>query len=509
MGGGATELSGPDLEKGVDVADLAPGVPLLGHAAGEPVVLVRVGEDVRAVGATCTHYGGPLAEGLVDGDTLRCPWHHACFDLRTGDAIGAPALAGVACWDVTRKGDLVAVRTKRTAPQRTPKTSPSSVVIVGAGAAGAACVEVLRKEGYAGTITMLGAGEGPVDRPNLSKDYLAGTAPEEWLPLGDVAAHADVLATNPATAIDTANKTVTTKDGKTISYGALLYAPGAEPTRLGIDGAGAPHVFTLRSVTDSRAIIARAARAKQAVVIGASFIGLEVAASLVKRGLEVHVVAPDPAPLGKVLGEALGARIKALHESKGVRFHLGTTPKAITEAAVTLANGEIVPADLVVMGVGVKPRLALAEAAGLAVDRGVVVDEELRASAPGVWAAGDVARYPEPRLGERVRIEHWALAERHGQAAARSMLGAGRPFTDVPFFWSAHYDVQISYVGHAPTYDDVEVFGSLERDDAAVAYRRGGKVLAVATINRDRISLAVEAAMEKNDLGAVEEIVRS
>ncbi len=527
MGGGATELTGPDLEKGVTLAELAPGKPLLGHAHGEAVVLVRTGDDVRAIGASCTHYGGPLAEGLVVGGTIRCPWHHACFDLATGRALGAPALGDVACWEVAKQGELVQVRAKKDAPRPKPAKSPSSVVIVGAGAAGAACVEMLRKEGYDGPITMLGAEEpGPVDRPNLSKDYLAGTAPEEWIPLGSRERYeelrCELLPTSPVTAIDTSKKTVTTKDGKTIAFDALLYAPGAEPSRLPIPGAERAHV--LRTLADSRAIIEKAkpevppsggptapkapAKPKRAVVIGASFIGLEAAASLVARGVEVHVVGPEEVPLARVLGDALGARVRAIHESKGVKFHLGTKPKAIGEKSVTLESGEELACDLVVLGVGVKPRVALAETAGLEVDGGVVVDAELRASAAGVWAAGDVARYPDHRTGEGVRIEHWVVAERQGQHAARAMLGKSGAYRDVPFFWSAHHGVQISYVGHASSWDAVEVKGDLAKDDAAVVYRRGGKVLAVATLNRDATSLAVEAAMEKNDDAAIEAALR-
>jgi NADPH-dependent 2,4-dienoyl-CoA reductase/sulfur reductase-like enzyme/nitrite reductase/ring-hydroxylating ferredoxin subunit len=510
MGGGATELTGPDLAAGVAFEELTDGKPLLGHAGGEAVIVVRVGDDVHAIGASCTHYGGPLAEGLVVGHTVRCPWHHACFDLKTGEAIGAPALADNACYEVARAGALVQVRTKKDAPKRKAKKgAPKSVVIVGAGAAGAACVEMLRKEGYAGTITMIGTEEpGPVDRPNLSKDYLAGTAPEEWIPLGSRERYAqlkvELLTGTPVTSIDAAAKKVTLEGGRTIGYDALLLATGGEPSRLPIEGGTLPHVHTLRSLADSRGIIENAKTARRAVVVGASFIGLEVAASLVARGLEVHVVGPEPVPLARALGEALGAHVQKLHESKGVKFHLGTTPKAITATSVLLAKGEPIEADLVVLGVGVKPRVGLAEAAGLKVDNGVVVDERLRTSAAGIWAAGDIARYPDPRVGEHVRIEHWVVAERQGQHVARAMLGSDAPYLDTPFFWSAHYDLSISYVGHAPGYDSVEVFGSIDNNDAAIAFRKNGKTLAVATVNRDKLSLAVDAAMARNDLPGVD-----
>ena len=451
---------------------------------------------------------------MVD-DTIRCPWHHACFSLRTGAAVGAPALPDNACYETLRTGALVQVRGKKepgSTTSRSATTAPSSIVVVGAGAAGAACVEMLRKENYEGPITMIGAEEpGPVDRPNLSKDYLAGNAPEEWIPLGSQQRYAELrvelLPTATVTAIDTTTQHVTLGDGRMVPYGALLLATGAEPSVLPIDGARLPHVATLRTLADSRAIIERAKTSKRAVVIGASFIGLEVAAALIARGLEVHVVGPEAIPLARVLGDALGAHVRSLHEAKGVRFHLGTTPKAIREGQVDLSNGETLEADLVVMGVGVKPRVALAEAAGLEVDNGVVVDEWLRTNARAVWAAGDIARYPDPRAGQLVRVEHWVVAERQGQHAARSMLGAPSPYRDVPFFWSAHYDVQISYVGHAPRYDAIEVYGSLAANDAAVAYRRKGKTLAVATLNRDRLSLSIEAALEASDFSAVDALL--
>lgn len=507
MGSGAHELKGPDLGKGIAFAEIVPDVPLLGHANGEPVLLVRLGDEVHAIGATCTHYSGPLAEGLVVGGTVRCPWHHACFDVRTGEAHGAPALADLPCYRVERSGDLVQVRTKKNAPAKKPASPPSSVVIVGAGAAGIACATTLRKEGYGGPITMIGAEEpGPVDRPNLSKDYLAGTAPDEWIPIG-LPDGVELVANDPATDIDVRAKQVKTKSGRSLAYDALLYATGAEPSRLPIPGADHPHVHTLRTLADSRRIIDHARQ--KAVIVGASFIGLEAAAALLARKIEVHVVGPETVPLARVLGEQVGRFVERVHQEKGVVFHLGTTPKAIGARSVELADGTTLDCDVVVLGVGVKPRVALARAAGLAVDDGVVVDELLRTSAPSVWAAGDVARYPDPRLGESIRVEHWVVAERQGQSVARTMLGATAPYRDVPFFWSNHHDVTLAYVGHASRFDDVQIHGSLDARDAAVTYRLGGKIIAVLTINRDLTSLRVEAAMANGSAGDIEAALRA
>jgi NADPH-dependent 2,4-dienoyl-CoA reductase/sulfur reductase-like enzyme/nitrite reductase/ring-hydroxylating ferredoxin subunit len=499
---GETQLSGPDLSQGISTADLADGGQVVGHTGGEAVLVVRRGDEIFAVGATCTHYGGPLGEGLVVHDTVRCPWHHACFSLRTGEAVRAPALNPISSYRVDREGDKLFVRDKMDlAPQRTA-SGPDPVVIVGAGAAGNAVAETLRKEGYGGRIVLIGPEPDlPYDRPNLSKDYLAGNAPEEWIPLRPRDFYderrIELLLGTPVTAIDPQAKTVTLKDGRTLGWGALVLATGAEPIRLQIPGFDLPHVHLLRSLADSRAIIEKAKSAKRAVVLGASFIGLEAAAALRTRGLEVTVAAPEDRPLGRVMGPDLGDFIRGLHEEHGVVFKLGTKPAAITASEVRLDNGESLPADLVVAGIGVRPRVALAEAAGLAVDNGVLVDERLRTSAPGIWAVGDIARWPDPHSGERIRVEHWVVAERQGQAAARSILGNEERFEAVPFFWSQHYDVSINYVGHAVKWDSADLDGSPAERNATVTFKTAGRVAAVATIFRDKESLEAELAMER------------
>jgi NADPH-dependent 2,4-dienoyl-CoA reductase/sulfur reductase-like enzyme/nitrite reductase/ring-hydroxylating ferredoxin subunit len=499
---GATELSGPDLAQGIAASDLQDGATLLGHADGEAVLLVKHGAELFAVGATCTHYGGPLAEGLVVGDTVRCPWHHACFSLRTGEALAAPALNPVACFEVQeREQRLYVIGKKEPKPEAvTLRSGLSSVVIIGGGAAGHAAAEMLRRESYVGKLTVLSADSAPpVDRPNLSKDYLAGTAPEEWIPLRPpeffASQRIELVLGARVTRIDVEQKRVVTEDGKAYDYNALLLATGAAPVRLTLPGADLPHVHYLRTLADSRAIIAKLAGAKRAVVIGSGFIGLEAAASLKKRGLEVHVVSPDARPLEKVLGPELGELVRKLHEEQGVTFHLGQQVRAIDAHEVTLSDGSKLGADLVIVGIGVRPELGLAEGAGLALERGVSVNQYLETSVPGIFAAGDIARWPDPHSGENIRVEHWAVAERQGQIAARNMLGQNQACDFVPFFWSAHYDVTISYVGHAENWDRLEIDGDIEKRDCRVSYYRGTHKLAVATINRDLESLRAETEL--------------
>jgi 3-phenylpropionate/trans-cinnamate dioxygenase ferredoxin reductase subunit len=501
--------SGPDLAQGVPLADLAEGAMVSGHVGDESVLLVRQGGELFAVAAHCTHYSGPLADGLVVGDTIRCPWHHACFSLRTGQPLRPPALNDLKRWRVEERDGKAFVG--EALPEARPPTLataglPDSVVIVGGGAAGNAAAETLRREGYQGPITLFSADSAlPCDRPNLSKDYLAGTAQPEWIPLRSEDFYAeqriDVRLDARVVRLDPARKTLILADGGQVGYGALVLATGAEPVRLSVPGADLPHVRVLRTVADSDALIARAGSARRCVVVGASFIGLETAASLRHRGLDVQVVAPEARPMERVLGPALGDMVKALHEAHGVVFHLGATVAEITPDRVRLSTGEELEADLVVVGIGVRPQLTLAQEAGLAVDRGVTVDAFLQTSAAGVYAAGDIARWPDPITGDRIRVEHWALAERHGMFAARNILGGRQPFTEAPFFWSQHYDVVINYVGHAEQWDRLEVDGDPAAHDCAVTYWRGGRKLAVATVGRDLDSLRAEVALEQEGAG--------
>ena len=506
MSDSKSETTGPDLTAGVAIDTIGDGKMLAGRVGEDAVLLARRGGQFFAIGATCTHYGGPLAEGLMVDGTVRCPWHHACFNLRTGEALHAPALSPVSCWSTEVRGDKVFVRAKieTTPSRRVARTDemPQKIVIVGGGAAGFAAAEMLRRQQFQGSIVMLSDDDAPpVDRPNLSKDYLAGNAPEEWVPLrgGDFYAeqHIDLRLKTSVAGIDVRSHEIALANGSKVAYDRLLLATGAEPVRLPLPGMDLPHVHTLRTLRDCRAIIAQAGSARRAVVMGASFIGLEVAASLRARDIEVHVVAPEKRPMERILGPQMGDFVRSLHEEHGVIFHLEDAATSIDARQVRLKSGGTIEAELVVVGVGVRPRLTLAEKAGLAIDRGVTVNEYLETGAPGIFAAGDIARWPDPHSGASIRVEHWVVAERQGQTAALNMLGGREKFVAAPFFWSQHYDMPINYVGHAETWDELAVEGDIAARDCVLRYKRNGRVLAVASIYRDADSLLSEAAMER------------
>jgi NADPH-dependent 2,4-dienoyl-CoA reductase/sulfur reductase-like enzyme/nitrite reductase/ring-hydroxylating ferredoxin subunit len=496
--------TGPDLTKGIALAAFPENGMLVGHAGEDEVLLVRRGNDVFALSPHCTHYHGPLAEGLVVGHTLRCPWHHACFDLHSGEAVAAPAFDPLDRWNVEQRDGMIFVGEKLPKSKSRPRKQKTSgrIVIAGGGAAGFAAAEMLRRLGYGDDIVMFSDDTAaPVDRPNLSKDYLAGSAPEEWVPLRPNDYYAgngiDLRLGTPIAAVNPRDRHVVLADGGTLAFDRLLLATGAEPVRIPVPGAASSDVFTLRSLDDCRKIIARAESAKRVLVIGASFIGLEVAASLRTRGLEVHVVAPEARPMEKVLGPQLGDVIRALHEEKGVHFHLQATVGRFENGHATLTNGSVFDADFAVMGAGVRPRTALAQSAGLALDRGIAVNSHLETSAPGIYAAGDIARWPDRHYGAAIRVEHWVVATRQGQTAARNMLDQHEAFTTVPFFWSQHYDMPINYVGHAESWDEICVEGDLRAKDGLVRLRRGGRTMAVASVFRDLESLQAEAVMEQ------------
>jgi nitrite reductase/ring-hydroxylating ferredoxin subunit len=466
------------------------------------------GREIFAIGATCTHYGGPLGEGLFVEDTVRCPWHHACFSLRTGEALAAPALNATSCWRIERRDGRIFARDKipevgRQMPATLgPTDGPSGrMVIIGGGGAGNAAAEMLRRGGYAGGVTIISDdAAAPYDRPNLSKDYLAGTAPEEWIPLRPPKFYADngieLRLGTTATAIDTARRHVML-GGEELGFDKLLLATGAEPIRLQVPGADLPHVRTLQ-------LARRQSRPDCPRPKGNSCRRGRRQLHWTRSGRRA-ASSPGRGPCRGTRSAADGARTGA----GARRFRTATARESWRRVPSRPHGGRHRSrtgsarqrrSDRRRHRRGRNRRAAalhLAQQAGLAIDRGVLVNEYLETSAPGIFAAGDIARWPDAYSGEQLRIEHWVVAERHGQTAARNMLGRRERYAAVPFFWSQHYDVSIDYVGHANAWDEIVQDGDPNTHDAALRFRQAGRTLAVATIFRGRESLLAEAAMER------------
>lgn len=499
---------GHDFAAGVVLDALAEGVAVAGFVGEADVVAVRRGTTVHLVGAKCSHYGAPLLQGRVEGERIVCPWHHAAFSLHDGATLKAPGLSPIACWSVRRQdGKVFAERrlplARRIAVTRRPP--PGRVAIVGAGAAAFSAVAELRQQGFGGAIDVFGAEpEAPYDRPKLSKAYLAKAVGDDKLPLdGTFLSTQHVDGGQPVRwhlghavkKLDLQARTLQLTDGDTHPYDACILATGARPALPGITGEKRAQVHVLRSAADARRLVRATEQVGHVLIVGASFIGLEAACALRKREVTVHVVGGGGAPLAKVLGPEIGERLRLLHQQQGVTFHPDARVVNIGARTATLTDGTELAADLVLLATGVTPATDVAQSAKLACDDGVLVDAQLRTADANVWAAGDVARWPWPKDGKPVRIEHWAVAEQMGRVAARNVLGSGEAFNEVPFFWTEHYAMKLRYVGHTRELVRHESFGDLPAGRAAVALYDAQGLGAVATVGCDQVSLACEAAM--------------
>ncbi|MET7246447.1 FAD-dependent oxidoreductase [Methylobacterium sp. EM32] len=501
----------PDFARGIPAGDLPEGAMIEGTLGEDKVLLLRRDGQVRAIGARCTHLGAPMGKGIVVEGEIRCPWHHARFSLETGEAVGAPAFDPLPCYRAEERDGRITVTGRREAASRPATKAPGRVVIVGGGAGGHACAEWLTRAGHGAAVTLVSDDpDPPYDRTFCSKQYLSGKAERGktlLAPESFYSGDGPRLLRDRVVSLDLGAEEVVTAGGERLAYDALVIATGAAPRRPDLPGFERPNVHTLRSLSDADALIAAASGARRIAVVGASFIGLEVAAAMVAREKTVTVVAPDAVPLVSVLGEAVGRFVQGLHEEKGVTFRLGREVAGFDGQALTLDDGSRIEADLVVLGTGVAPRTDLAEAAGLALAAkdeggGIAVDAYLAASAPGIYAIGDVASYPDPRSGQRLRVEHWVHAQRQGQHVARALLAGGTSgeaaaFTETPFFWSGHYGTSLRYVGHAGSAEDVRIEGEVDKGDFAVTYREDGRDAALATCKRDRRSLEAEAAWDR------------
>ena len=537
----------PDFVRVAATSDLADGEMRQVSAGGTDVLLARVDGQFHACTAFCTHYGAPLATGVLDGTTVVCPWHHAEFDVASGALCQPPAPDALRTFPVRVDGDAVMVQVPGDADahgkgvdyRESDGVEPDMAgvdaasddrlfLLVGAGAAAQACAEELRERGYRGRLAMITREtHTPYDRTKLSKGYLSGDAGDDALRLRDGSfydAHGvEVWTDRTVTALDPDARTVSFEDNEDETYDAALVATGGTPRRLDVPGASLDGVLLLRSWRDAKTLVKRAEGARAVAVIGTSFIGMESAAHLNADGRTVTVIGQDETPFENVLGAEVGAVFQRAAEDNGIAFRLGADVQRIETVAqapdastprrlrVVLAEGEPVEADLVVMGVGVSPATEFLEGAPFRRDDGgLVVDETLRA-VPGLFAAGDVAAFPGAD-GETVRIEHWRLAQQHGRTAARNMLVDADPtavphrFDGVPYFWSGQNGLSLRYVGHAEDWDEVVVDGSLDDRQFLAAYVSGGQVKALAAVGRDQDAAAFHRLMARGETPSPDDI---
>ncbi len=498
-------------------SDLKEGEPLGVEIDGTAVVLVRLPDgNLSACGGECPHHGAPLADGLLLGDRLVCPWHHARFEMASGRMEAAPALDDLGCWAVKVEDGEVYVRPRqRLAPQRSSKQETDTIAILGAGAAGQSCAETLRREGFAGTVLLIGGEpDRPYDRTDLSKAFMAGGKEEADLYLRDegfYGEHGITLRLGERVAsISPGARELVLEGGERVRYTHAVIATGGVPRRLPVPGADLEGVFLLRSLEGARSLMAALEVDGPVVVIGAGFIGLEVAASLRSRDREVHVVAPEDVPMVPVFGERVGRMLAAMHEEGGTHLHLRTKVEEIRgDGAVediVLSDGTRLAARMVIAGLGIDPATQfLADTGLLADDGGVPVDGILRADAPGLYAAGDVAAVPDPRTGTRRRIEHWTEAERQGAHVARAILGEERDYAEMPFFWTRQFGTSLAYIGYVDKPDRIAYRGSVEGQDFAAGYYADGRLMAVAAAGRSRLSIALGGLLHAGgNLGAEE-----
>jgi apoptosis-inducing factor 3 len=473
---------------------------------GKAVLVSRTAGSFHVTGCKCSHYEAPLEEGLIQGHSIMCPWHHACYDVRTSVRLEPPGINDIPRFAFRiEAGKLVISLPKENKIEVQGKSDPSekrSFVIIGCGAAGHSAAEELRRSGFQGDITLVEKGDSlPVDTPNISKEYLAGTAEASWMPL-----HKDLawyesrdikfLLNSRVTGLEPLHHTIKLENGQSVGYDKLLIATGANPRFIpGIKSPAPANVFTLRSIADADRIIASLPAAKHAVIIGASFIGMEAASALKTRGLDVTVVGIEKIPFDRIFGNEIGALFQKAHESHGIKFRLDNQVKALhaaggTISGVELKGGEILPADIVIVGVGVLPATDFLKGTGILVsdkDGSVIVTESLETSQPDIYAAGDIAR-----IGN-VRIEHWRVAQQQGIAAARNMLGKKNSMEKhVPFFWTNQWDIHLRYAGHAEQWDRILWRGDVSSGNFSAFYMSGKDLLAAAGCGRDTDICAVE-----------------
>ena len=488
-------------------SDLAEGSPRLVKAGEDDVLVVRVGGRVFAVGNKCPHYECPLNEGVLLGSVVVCRCHDARLDVTTGKVISPPALNDLPVYPVrVENGDVLVGPAEKPLFPKAEGADPRTFLIVGGGAAGNAAAETLRREGFAGRIVMVTPeGDLPYDRPNLSKEFMSGEAKPEWMPLRSARFYEtnkiEVIAGTRVVSVDPRRKSAGLADGRVLPFDKALLATGAVPRVLTVPGADGEGCYRLRSFADARAIVEAAAAAKRTVLVGAGLIGLELASSLRKRGLAVDVTAPQALPFAHIVGDRIAAYLKSRHEENGVAFHLGARVTRISGSPgakeVALSDGRTLRGDFVVFGLGVRPALDYLGGTDLVQEGAVPVNLQMQTRHPDVYAAGDIAFVSDPAGAGGQRIEHWVVAERQGQHAARAMLGSSARYEEVPFFWTRQTGVSLKYVGLAREWDQIAYRGEVEKGKFLAGFYRKGALVAAASMGMSDETTAVEVLLRR------------
>ncbi|KAF8608560.1 FAD/NAD(P)-binding domain-containing protein [Ceratobasidium sp. AG-I] len=483
------------------------------------VLLSRLGDKIHATSAFCTHYGAPLAKGVLTNDgRVVCPWHGACFNVCTGDIEDAPAPDALYSFKAEVKDGKIVVtadpsKTTKKDMSRAPKlaeahasaASEPGVVIVGGGSGGLFTVESLRENGYQGSITLLSKEDyAPIDRTKLSKALITDPSKIEWR-------KADVLKQKyglnfrsgaVVTSVDPAAKTVTVNGSETIKYVNLVLAPGSTPRRLPIEGSDLEGVLTLRTIGDAKKIDSVLQEGKRIAFIGSSFISMELVVAASKRKLaSLDIISVEEVPFQAVLGKEVGAGLMKYHASQGAKFHMeakiskfsSSSGNQVSSITFKDASGkeQTLEVDAIIMGTGVAPATEFLKDSKfqLEKDGGLVVDDLLRVKGfedAGVYAIGDIAHFPQASTGEQRRVEHWNVANNHGRAVGKTIAGSPQPFKKVPIFWSAQGQ-QLRYCGIGQGYEDIIIKGNPEEMKFVAYYTKGEKVIAVASMQSDPV----------------------
>lgn len=466
------------------------------------MVLIRDGERVQAFQAKCPHAGAPLEQGAVCGDKLICPWHKAVFQLSDGGMCEPPALANLKRYPVRIEQGNVLVSPQAMSPASAPVAQGETpvCVILGSGAAGSAAIWTLRDEGFSGRIVRIEReAEAPYDRTALSKFVPSGKMDISEVPkllkqdvLGPVERIQDDVVQ-----LNAQNRTLLLKSGQQVTFDRLLIATGGVPQAPDLPGRSLDGVHQLRSLAQADTLFSAVDETQQLVIIGNSFIGMEVAGALRNRDVDVTVIARDPLPFKKQFGEEIGRHFYELHRRNGVKFVSGE-PEALEGegqvSAVRLKGGQRVPASLVLLATGVTPATGFIHDLPLQEDGSLLADGQLRVQ-EAIWAAGDIASYLTPRGVQR--IEHFRVAQQQGRIAALNMLGKNIMYDRVPFFWTAHYGTRYEYLGHASEWDECRLLGSLQNQQFIAFYCQQGMIAAVCSAGMNTLTAALVHDMQQ------------